>query len=151
MVAKRLIVIAAAMLLATVGNASGTAPTADVPTAEDFGALPFLSTPVLAPNGSRLAARTQEDGKTRLVIVDVSTDKTDKNAQSMIALPDGTDLLSYRWASNSVLLIDVSMPPMPAPTARASSPRRGGSGAIAKDLAKRAWHFPSRAPYCPWR
>jgi len=108
MAAKRLTVIAAAMLLAT-GNASDTAPAADVPTAEDFGALPFLSTPILAPNGSRLAARTQDGGKTRLVIVDVSTDKTDKNAQSMIALPDGTDLLSYRWASNSVLLIDVSM------------------------------------------
>jgi dipeptidyl aminopeptidase/acylaminoacyl peptidase len=109
MVGKRIAIAAIVMLLAGANAGPGAAgenasPAANVPTAEDFGALPFLSAPVIAPDGNHLAARTQVDGKPRLLIVDISNDK---GARSAIGLPDKTELQSYRWAGNSVLLINV--------------------------------------------
>jgi len=81
MTGKRFAATLAAVLLAA-GGAAGGAHAADVPTAEDFGALPFLTAPVIAPDGQHLVARSQVDGKPRLLIVDVSSDKVTKSAIS---------------------------------------------------------------------
>jgi len=103
MIGKRLAAFAAGALLATGGSlASGAAPATSVPTAEDFGALPFLSAPVISPDGSHLVARTQVDGKARLLIVDIADTKASRSA---IALPEGMELQSYLWAGNNALLI----------------------------------------------
>ena len=96
MIGKRVAPAAIIMLLAVANTA---------PSAEDFGALPFLTNPLISPDGNRLAARTQTDGKTRLQIMDLSNVK---QAQSVIEPPQGTDLQSYRWAGNHILLIVVS-------------------------------------------
>ena len=99
--------LAAAFMVAAlggVGPVQGAAPAATVPTAEDFGALPFLRIPMLAPDGNRLAARSQVDGKPRLILFDLTTDK-----HYAIALPEGNDLAWYRWAGDNTLLVSLSV------------------------------------------
>ncbi len=76
-----------------------------VPSAEDFGALPYLTEPVISPDGNHLLARTQADGKPRLLIIDLTDDK---GRESAIAVTDVEDIVSYQWAGNSTLLIGVS-------------------------------------------
>ncbi|WP_425228763.1 alpha/beta hydrolase family protein [Sphingomonas sp.] len=81
----------------------GAAPPPDRPSAADFGALPVLADPVIAPGGARLAARTLADGKTRLMIAEIAT-----GSRSFVALPEGADLDWFRWAGDGTLLIELS-------------------------------------------
>ncbi|WP_186728749.1 alpha/beta hydrolase family protein [Sphingomonas panacisoli] len=98
-----------AVVLATMAGAPralAEAPAAStVPTAEDFGALPSLLAPVISPDGKRLVARSQVEGKPRLILFDLITNKQEPYS---IALPDGHDLSSYRWVGNDKLLITLS-------------------------------------------
>jgi dipeptidyl aminopeptidase/acylaminoacyl peptidase len=88
------------------GAAEPAAPAAEqkpalIPAA-DFATRPLVSLPKLSPNGERLIALIRKDGKPRLGIVEVKT-----NAIRLLAMPKGTDLVSYRWAGNNKVLIAV--------------------------------------------
>jgi dipeptidyl aminopeptidase/acylaminoacyl peptidase len=105
---QRWALVVAVLLAVTAGpgSASVDAPAAsNVPTAEDFGALPFLANPVISPDGNRLVAQSQVDGRPRLILVDLANGKQERSA---IAVPEGNDLSWYRWAGNGTLLISLS-------------------------------------------
>src|SRR4051812_32288507 len=72
--------------------------------AEDFGALPFMVSPVISPDGHLAAARAYVRDSERLVILDL--DKF-KPAFGAIPIPDKKDLLWYRWAGNDRLILSV--------------------------------------------
>ena len=75
------------------------------PTAADFGAVPILTTPVIAPDGNHIAAHGTIQGKTMVIIIDVSTGE---RKLSRITLPDKLQLEWIRWAGSNQLLVSVS-------------------------------------------
>lgn len=72
--------------------------------AEEFGALPFMTSPVVSPDGHLAAARAHVRDSERLVILDLDAFKP---AFGAIPIPDKKDLLWYRWAGNDRLLLSV--------------------------------------------
>ena len=69
----------------------------------DFAERPFVSRPVLSPDGLHLAARFRVKGVERLGIASVSG-----NGQlQTIGIPEKEDLLRYFWAGNKTLIIAV--------------------------------------------
>jgi dipeptidyl aminopeptidase/acylaminoacyl peptidase len=86
------------------------APAADAPaltveriSAEDFGALPFLSNPKLSPSGHRVAAKSFVKGTLKLSILALAPGA----ASSSIPIPEKRDLLWYRWAGDDRLLLSI--------------------------------------------
>lgn len=73
-------------------------------TAEDFGALPFLTSPVISPDGHRAAARVYANDELRLIILNLDEMRSEFGA---IPIPDKRDLRWYRWAGNDRLLLGV--------------------------------------------
>jgi dipeptidyl aminopeptidase/acylaminoacyl peptidase len=69
--------------------------------AEDFGALPFLSEPRLSPSGTRLVASVYSDGARKLAIVDLGLPA---QRRRLINIPDQGVIESYRWAGNDRIL-----------------------------------------------
>jgi len=101
-------VAACALLAASPVVAQGEAAAAPAlvkPTAEDFGALPILSRPVLAPNGQRVAAEGLSSGKTAILIIDIST--PDKKI-TPVWVPKDHKVEWMRWAGNDRVLISIS-------------------------------------------
>jgi dipeptidyl aminopeptidase/acylaminoacyl peptidase len=91
--------------LSTPASAQPADPPLQTPSAADFGAVPFLSSPVLSPDGTHVAAKGLVDGKTMVVIVDISTPER-KLMRS--GLPDKLQFESLRWAGNDHVLVGVS-------------------------------------------
>jgi dipeptidyl aminopeptidase/acylaminoacyl peptidase len=72
--------------------------------AEDFGALPFLTSPVISPDGHLAAARAYVRDSLRVILMDLDRFKP---ALGAIPIPEKRDLLWYRWAGNERLLLSV--------------------------------------------
>ena len=75
------------------------------PSAADFGAVPILSDPVLAPDGMHIAAHGTIQGKTMVLIVDVATGD---RKLSKVNVPDKLQLEWLRWAGSNQVLVSVS-------------------------------------------
>ena len=117
----RLSLVAAALLAiaapATVSGQQAATASAPIPV-ERFAELPFLETPVLSPDGTRIAARVaDEDAEKRIGIWTVGADS--RQPPRMIRAPD---VVSYQWAGNRrllgtvtnlVILVGFSITPIP--------------------------------------
>ncbi|MET0498713.1 MAG: S9 family peptidase [Steroidobacteraceae bacterium] len=94
------------MTLVLLCLAMGSAFAADVPaariSAEDFGALPFLSGPKLSPDGTKVLARVFVNGQRRLLVLGLGG--ASKSASQTYSMPDSRDLLWYRWAGDNRVL-----------------------------------------------
>lgn len=101
--------LAAAIALAGPAAASGPegANALAVPTAADFGKLPFLTDPAIAPDGNRIAAKGLRKGEEVIVLIDVATDAT---RLSTIAMPKDHSVEWVRWAGSGKLLASLSRP-----------------------------------------
>jgi len=97
---------AALALAAVVPHAAWTKPDSapPAPTAADFGAVPFMNSPKLSPDGMHFAARAVLAGKVSVVVAQPGTLESLKKFN----LPDGQQLEWYRWAGNNWLLLSVS-------------------------------------------
>ncbi|HEU4603715.1 MAG TPA: S9 family peptidase [Steroidobacteraceae bacterium] len=84
------------------GNASQT-PTKRI-SAEDFGALPFMTSPKISPDGTLVASRAYVRDGLRLIVVNLDQFRP---AFGAIPIPEKRDLLWYRWAGNDRLLISI--------------------------------------------
>jgi len=69
--------------------------------AEDFGALPFLSAPKLSPDGSKVLARVFIEGERRLLVLGL-TPETKSLTHTYF---ESRDLLWYRWAGNNRVVL----------------------------------------------
>ena len=102
---KLLAAAALAAALAAGCPAAGAGAPAPVPAPiplEDFAQLPFISDPVLSPDGSHIAARITVDGEQHLAIYDLAA-KTDTPPKF---LPDtGLNIRWFSWAGNDRLLV----------------------------------------------
>ena len=106
--ATRALIVAAFALSAatTAGRASDSAvPSAVMPPAETFAELPFLSDPVLSPDGRSIAARTLSAGKTRLSVFDADNPGQAPHNFEL----GGHELADINWAGPHRLLLTMSM------------------------------------------
>ena len=100
---KGILAAAFAVSLAWSGTGAVAAPAAAAPIAtEDFAQLPFLSDPVMSPDGTRIAARITSDGEQRLVIYDLNA-KAD--APPRFVPSAGLTVRWFSWAGNDRLLV----------------------------------------------
>jgi dipeptidyl aminopeptidase/acylaminoacyl peptidase len=100
---------AVAALFASAGVAApmqAAAPPARI-SAEDFGALPFLHTPSISPDGRNAVAGSVSSGKKAVVIVDLT--KAEYQL-STIALPDTVEVISTSWAGSDRILMSLLLP-----------------------------------------
>lgn len=82
--------------------AAMAAPAPSIAT-ERFAQLPVLKKPILSPNGRRIAARSELDGKTIVAILDADRPQLPPRS---IALGE-TDVRAMRWAGSDRLLLTV--------------------------------------------
>ena len=100
------------MLLISVSRAEipaqTPAPTPQVAriSAEDFGALPFMSRPMLSPDGTKVLARVYLQGELKLAVIGLGDAKA---ASRVVPIPDKRDLLWYRWAGDDRILMSLGM------------------------------------------
>ncbi len=102
--------LAAAMLLWFLLPASATLGQKTAPQripAEAFGELPFFGSPVISPNGRRIVAQTQREGKSLLTLLDTEggVDKL-----SNITIPDEHHVMWARWAGDERVLMSLAIP-----------------------------------------
>jgi|HigsolmetaAR201D_1030396.scaffolds.fasta_scaffold02310_7 Dipeptidyl aminopeptidases/acylaminoacyl-peptidases len=100
-----LVLLSAIGVLAPATHAWSATETASVPriSAEDFGALPFMTAPLLSPSGERVAARAYSKDGLRIAIIDL---KNQQNSLT-IPIPEDRDLRWYQWAGDKRLLLSV--------------------------------------------
>jgi dipeptidyl aminopeptidase/acylaminoacyl peptidase len=84
----------------TVSDAKPAPANAGPPPAEAFAQLPFIESPVLSPDGTRIAARVALQGKMRLAIIPVG----DADKIKLID-PGNFNLDSWSWVNNDWLLL----------------------------------------------
>ena len=79
-----------------------TTPSANAgpPPAEAFAQLPFIESPVLSPDGTRIAARLAVQGKMRLAIIPVGD-----AAKTKLIDPGDFNLDGWSWVNNDWLLL----------------------------------------------
>ena len=100
------------LLLATATARGDTPPSATQPaalariSAEEFGALPFMTLPKLSPSGERVVATTFVDGMKRLIVVQFA-EKT--SITHSILVPEERELRWYRWAGDDQLLMSIGL------------------------------------------
>jgi dipeptidyl aminopeptidase/acylaminoacyl peptidase len=75
------------------------------PTAEDFGAQPSLTDPILAPDGRRVAARAVLEGKQVVMVIDLSRPG---RPVSKMTIPEKSRIEWLRWAGSDRLLVSLS-------------------------------------------
>jgi dipeptidyl aminopeptidase/acylaminoacyl peptidase len=86
------------------GSAPGSAaPPAPLPIA-DFAQLPFLSDPMLSPDGKHIAARLLVEGKVLVAIMRL--DGASAQRQAVLNIEKAT-IYGYQWAGNGKLLLSV--------------------------------------------
>ena len=90
-----------AVALALAGPAGADVPPA--PPVEAFAQLPFLSSPLLSPDGTRIAARVTAGGEERIGVWTLSAPREDPPAILPIANVD-----AMRWAGDGRLVISVT-------------------------------------------
>lgn len=110
MVAKLFHWTACALLMAAPAAAQTATPPAVTPalakpSAEDLGALPVLTRPMLSPNGQRIAAEGLSNGKTAILLIDISTPA---RKISPMWVPKDHEVEWMRWAGNDRLLVSIS-------------------------------------------
>src|SRR3569623_1429568 len=99
---------ACALLLAgTMGHAADTPPAAPVaaatpPTAEQVGHLPFMESPQLSPDGTRVAAQIALGGQLRLAII-----PRGDTAHLKLIYPGPADINGWSWVNNDWLVVTV--------------------------------------------
>ena len=101
----RLIASLLAAAIPQLASAQTAAPPRPVPSAADFGALPTLTTPLLAPDGNHVAARGVIKGKPMVLVIDITTPA---HRTVTVSLPDKNQLQWLRWAGNDRILISTS-------------------------------------------
>jgi len=79
-----------------------TPPSANTgpPPAEAFAQLPFIESPALSPDGTRIAARVAVQGKMRLAIIPIGD-----AAKIKLIDPGDFDLIGWSWVNNDWLLL----------------------------------------------
>lgn len=98
---RLLFLMVAALVAAPVAHAQPPQPAA--PTVSAFAALPVLRSPLLSPNGHRIAARATVDGKTELVVLNADDPEL---TPKVVKLGKGR-LASLTWAGNQRLLLTI--------------------------------------------
>src|SRR3569623_3788991 len=99
---------ACALLLAgPLGHAADTPPAAPVgaatpPTAEQFGHLPFMESPRLSPDGTRVAAQIALGGQLRLAIIPLGD-----TAHLKLINPGPAAVYGWSWVNNDWLVVTV--------------------------------------------
>src|SRR3569623_2478865 len=99
---------ACALLLAgTMGHAADTPPAAPgaaatPPTAEQVGHLPFMESPQLSPDGTRVAAQIALGGQLRLAII-----PRGDTAHLKLIYPGPADINGWSWVNNDWLVVTV--------------------------------------------
>jgi len=99
---------ACALLLAgTMGRAADTPPAPPVaaatpPTAEQFGRLPFMESPQLSPDGTRVAAQIALNGQLRMAIIPLGD-----TAHLKLINPGAADLNAWSWVNNDWLVVRI--------------------------------------------
>lgn len=74
--------------------------------AEDFGALPFMSRPKLSPDGTKVLARIFSEGELKLAVIGLGAAKA---TSRVVPIPDKRDLLWYRWAGDDRILVSLGL------------------------------------------
>ena len=105
--------MALACAMALAGIATGTAgmvapdpdPDPAVPTAADFGALPAIGAPVIAPDGKLIAAKGLIKGKAVALIFDTAI--AGRKVRP-IPIPDKHRIEWIRWAGSRRVLVSLS-------------------------------------------
>ncbi|MBO9715189.1 prolyl oligopeptidase family serine peptidase, partial [Sphingomonas sp.] len=112
MVSRGFPVLAGALALLAAGTAAAQQPAtsaagidAATPTAADFGALPFLTQPLLSPDGKQLLAIGQFGGKKMVLVINVDDPKT---GMVRFAAPDKNQIEWVRWAGSRRILASLS-------------------------------------------
>lgn len=72
---------------------------------EDFAELPFMSRPVLSPDGMNLTARFRIKGVEKLIVTGIASG----SKQRIIAMPPKVDLVRYFWAGNKTVVISMGL------------------------------------------
>lgn len=99
----RNVAMALALGFTTVG-ASNPGPPPRIPV-EDFAQLPFISNPVLSPDGLRIAATVSGGGVERVAVYDLAAGAS--KPPVLVSIGDKAALRSLRWAGTDRLLIAV--------------------------------------------
>jgi dienelactone hydrolase len=71
---------------------------------EDFAKLPFITGPELSPNGKFIAATLSVEGRSVFGVISIF-DKASK--PTLIGLPEGVSLQSYRWVNDDWLVVTI--------------------------------------------
>ena len=72
--------------------------------AADFGALPFMVGPKMAPDAKHVVATAHVNGSTRLVILELGAKPAPTHSFNM---PGKWELVGYRWAGNERVLVSI--------------------------------------------
>jgi dipeptidyl aminopeptidase/acylaminoacyl peptidase len=94
----------ALMLAATAGRASDAPPPAPVP-AETFAELPFISDPILSPDGVSIAAKALAGGKTKLVVFKAA----DLTQPPRVYEMGDKKIIDINWAGPNRVLLTIGM------------------------------------------
>jgi len=98
--------LALALMATTASRASDApAPVAALPPPETFAEMPFLSDPVLSPDGKSIAARTLSTGKTRLSVFDADNPNQAPHNFEL----GGHEIVDINWAGPHRLLLTMGM------------------------------------------
>ena len=98
--------LALALMATTASRASDApAPVAAMPPPETFAEMPFLSDPVLSPDGKSIAARTLSAGKTRLSVFDADNPNQAPHNFEL----GGHEIVDFNWAGPHRLLLTMGM------------------------------------------
>ena len=103
----RFIPLALLLAMPAVARASDATPSAAAPTPppiEQFARLPFIESPVLSPDGTKIAAQIAIKGELRLAIVPLG----DASKMKLVS-PGKSDLNGWSWVNDDWLVIRVGM------------------------------------------
>ncbi len=102
-----------------------------------FARLPFVESPSLSPDGTRLAGFMAINGRQRIAIMSLF-DKTEKPVQ--IGIPDGTQTVSIGWVNDDNILVRLSaLTDMPGVTKRFYIYRAIGINRVTGKITKLMW------------
>lgn len=102
-----------------------------------FAKLPFIESPTLSPDGSRVAGFLAVEGKQRIAIYNLF-DKNEKSVQ--IGIPDGTQTSFVRWVNDDNIIVGLrALLPVPDITQRIYISRAIGVNRITSKVTKLMW------------
>lgn len=96
---------ALALMLAATGGKASDAPVSPAPaSAEAYAELPFISEPVLSPDGLSIAAKALVAGKTKLVVF-----KVGEMSRPLVYEMDDKKIIDINWAGPNRVLLTIGM------------------------------------------